>query len=263
MATATSGTIERRIMLEGAFNFRDLGGYLTVDGRMVRWRRVYRADALDQLTSADIVVLNNLGLRTVVDLRSHTEVRRAPHPFTEGLVRYRHTPLAIGFEPDPYGASPAPEQTAEQLYRTMLDMGGEAIRALFEELAEPAALPLVFHCTAGKDRTGVAAALVLRALGVPDDLVAADYALSQRHMAPIIARLRHAREAHGLPTPMSTAMIEARAELLGIALRHLDEAYGGTHAYLRHIGVDEATVARLREHMLTPALNARGPDRPL
>lgn len=245
------GTGERHLALSGAFNFRDLGGYTTAGGQLTRWGRVYRADALDELTADDLAAIDRIGLRTVIDLRSQTEVTAAPHPFpADGGVRYRHAPLSVGYEVDLQEMRRPPEYSPEWLYRTMVDLGGEAIRVLFEEIADPAATPLVFHCTAGKDRTGIAAALLLRALGVSDETIGEDYAISQLSMPRLIERLGRIREANGQPPPQVSAMIEARAETLEVALRHLDESHGGTLPYLRHVGVDEATIARAREQML-------------
>lgn len=247
-------TGERLVPLTGAFNFRDLGGYVAADGQVVRWGRVYRADALHALTADDLAAIDRIGLRTVIDLRSHTEVTAAPHPFpAAGGVRYRHAPLSVGYEVDPNETKRPPDYSAEWLYRTMIDLGGEAIRVLFEEVADPEATPLVFHCTAGKDRTGVAAALLLRALGVPDEMIGEDYAISQLSMPKLIERLTRIREASGQPPPAISAMIEARAEMLEVALRHLDETHGGTLPYLRQVGVDDATLARVRAQLLLPA----------
>src|SRR5262245_45951065 len=175
----------RHLNLAGASNFRDLGGYPARDGKHIRWRQLFRSNHLGALTEDDIVVLRELGLKSAFDLRGAEErlptlcrydgitVHSLPiEPVTMAVLRDL---LAAG---KPVGG----EETAEIMrdsYRNYVRHNTASFKALFAHLLDDTA-PLVFHCTAGKDRTGFAAALILKALGVADDVVVEDYMLTNR-----------------------------------------------------------------------------------
>jgi protein-tyrosine phosphatase len=176
---------ERLVELEAVHNFRDLGGYPTIDGRRLRWRRLFRADGLNRLTAADVEVIRTLGLRTVIDLRTSTEIdTRGRFPVDGHPMTFHHLPV-IDSTWNQNDRSMFTEldtsDTAAVLvkaYTHMLEGGGPRLAEGLRLLAEPGALPAVFHCAAGKDRTGLLAALLLSGLGVADDDVVADYAMS-------------------------------------------------------------------------------------
>src|SRR5664279_3508959 len=175
----------RHFNLAGASNFRDLGGYPGKDRRIVRWRHIFRSNHLGHLTAADIEVLRPLGLRSAFDFRG-TEERVAA---TCGVAEIAVHSLPI--EPTVVAslrarlAERAALSTADALevmqdsYRNYVRYNTPSFRALFAHLLEDRA-PLVIHCTAGKDRTGFACALILYALGVPDEVIAEDYLLTNR-----------------------------------------------------------------------------------
>jgi protein-tyrosine phosphatase len=180
----------RRLVFDGCFNFRDLGGYPTADGRRTRWRRLFRADGLSRLTEADLTLLASLGIVTVIDLRTILEADTQGR-FPEDIdgVTYHHLPLTDtlpGEEETPDWDSAA---FVSERYLGMLSEGTETISAALRLLADPDRQPAVFHCSVGKDRTGVLSALVLGFLGVPDDVIVADYALSYESMVLILAHL--------------------------------------------------------------------------
>jgi protein-tyrosine phosphatase len=253
---------DRRIPLEGALNFRDLGGYRTADpGRRTRWGRVFRSDALHLLTDADRTALAGLGLGTVYDLRRPAERDRDPSLLPPG--RFRSVELAIGGE-----ASEQPEildlilsgELTEaddgfmaELYGRMLVEHAEVFGALLAGLAEPGALPALFHCTAGKDRTGVAAALLLDVLGVPEEVVLDDYELtttyrSERRMAELRPRLEQA----GVDPEKVRPFLSARRTVLEATLGSIRDRHGGVEAYLLGpAGLDPATLGELRHLLLT------------
>jgi protein-tyrosine phosphatase len=176
---------ERRVILEGATNFRDLGGYATVEGRHTRWGRVFRSDAFHALTDDDVDRLADLGISVVYDLRSKQERNPQPNVFTaDGHPRSVQLPLGSGAD-EHCGLPPVEVLRAGtgfivDLYRGMLEHSATTFGALLSGLAEPDALPAVFHCMWGKDRTGVAAALLLSALGVAQEDVVVDYGLTER-----------------------------------------------------------------------------------
>lgn len=166
----------RRITLERVFNFRDLGGYTASEHRTVRWGLIYRADGIHRLEGGDLARVAGLGIRTVLDLRTRGELADHGRVASESIAAtYRHLPLLEQvWERD----LPAAEIDAVGFlagrYLEMLDTGASSIVTALAAMADAARLPLVFHCSAGKDRTGVLAAILLSVLGVSDDDIAAD-----------------------------------------------------------------------------------------
>ena len=180
----------RRLELERAWNFRDLGGYRARDGRAVRWRRLFRADGLDRLTEADLRQIETLGLRTVIDLRTEDEVARGRLAPTAGEPAWHHLPMLDVLPPRrSTRPGPGPAYVADQ-YLAMTASAAGSVAAFLELVCTPDAYPLVFHCFAGKDRTGILTALVLGLLGVADADIVEDYALSRAAMHPLLAWLR-------------------------------------------------------------------------
>ena len=175
--------VSRHVLFEACFNFRDLGGYETVDGKRVRWNMLFRSDALHRLTPADAQMFASMGLRTVIDLRSRAELdTHGAAPEASGHAWF-HLPMLDDMKLAP------PEPGTEQPRREGLDPGevylmiaerfSASIARIFKLLSRPEAYPAVFHCTAGKDRTGILAALLLEVLGVPDPVIGDDYALTE------------------------------------------------------------------------------------
>ena len=174
----------RLIALEAAHNVRDLGGYVIGDGRTIAWGRLLRGDGLHHLTPADLDALTPIGLRTVIDLRTPGEVdERGAFPIDRMPVELVHQPVidTTWSRDDVPRFDAAANPEAEFLtfaYATMLAEGGDRFGAAIRRLAAPGALPAIFHCAAGKDRTGIMAALLLAGLGVDDDVIVADYGLT-------------------------------------------------------------------------------------
>lgn len=172
----------KHIPMDGPQNFRDLGGFLNQNGQMVAWNRLYRADGLSALSDRDMERFQKLQIRTIVDLRGTAEQAAMPDKVPEG-VAYRSCPM---MRED----VSSPEQAAELSFAQSLKIGylemiqgnagkvGEAVRAVMESLSKGA---VVFHCTAGKDRTGVLAAILLLRLGVGEEDIVADYQVSHTY----------------------------------------------------------------------------------
>lgn len=224
---------ERALPLVGASNFRDLGGYAAADGRQVRWRRVFRSDHLADLTPGDVAVLARLPLARVVDFRGDQE--RAAQPYALPAVRYQAVPI----EPTVVRRYRELVQRGEQLdaahaERLMVDtyLGFVAddapqLTEFFDQLLAGDA-PLVFHCTAGKDRTGYAAALFLLALDVPRDVVMQDYLLTNR-----LYRKPPAPADDPLTRAVHDVIWGVRAAYLQAALDAIDREHGSVQGYLR------------------------------
>jgi protein-tyrosine phosphatase len=245
--------LDRLIPLEGAFNLRDLGGYGTADGRSVQWRRLFRADGMHRLSDADREVLRGFGLRTVIDLRTANEV--ADGRFPEELALAWHHLSVVDVLWDRQESPAGPDGFAEFLYeryREMLDMGGPHFAEAIRRLAAPDALPALFHCAAGKDRTGLLAALVLSSLGVADEDVVADYALSQEATQRLVAwAASESPDIAARIDAVPAAHLAAEPEAMRRVLAWIRETYGSTPAYLEALGVRAETLEALASALLT------------
>ena len=240
------------VPLDGASNLRDLGGWPVADGRRVRRGILYRSATLAHLTERDVATIAGLGLRTVCDLRGVEEAAHRPSRLPGGAER-----VHLAIEPT-VGASLADlmrrelstgEDVVALLRRAYLDYGTRfigAYRDLFELLLDPARHALLFHCSAGKDRTGLGAALVLTALGATRQTVMEDYRATDR-----IWR-RDLPMPPGTPKPLADALYDTHPELLEAALDAAVEAHGGSMPLLleRGLGLDAARLGRLRDLLL-------------
>jgi protein-tyrosine phosphatase len=248
---------ERTIVFERVFNFRDLGGYPTADGRVTRWRTLYRADGINRLTEADMDAVRSLGLRTVIDLRTERELEaRGRFPLDAHPCDYHHLSLMdVMWEKDDRAAVELP--AGEFLLRKYLEMISTAedrIAAAFDILATADALPAVFHCAAGKDRTGILAGLLLSSLGVADEHVVADYALTAPNVARMIAWARDAEPSvvEAIEAQPAVFLAADPAAMEGL-LQTVQARYGSTRAYLVSLGVSEDAFERLEAQVLEPA----------
>ncbi|MHB1710917.1 MAG: tyrosine-protein phosphatase [Acidimicrobiales bacterium] len=244
---------QRLLPLSGAHNFRDLGGYTGSDGRAVSWGRLFRSDGVHLLTAADMATLRSIGMFTVVDLRTAGEVRVTGRgPLGGDPARYHHLPLVPQDRGESVGApAPAGDDLAER-YRWYLETGRAALVEVLRLLARPANLPLVFHCTAGKDRTGVLAALVLDVLGVGRDLIVADYLISAERLELIMGRLRAdpATAAQMGRVPASRFSVEAST--MERFLDRLYREFGGGRSWALEAGVSQDDLAAMKAGLLEP-----------
>jgi hypothetical protein len=236
-----AGVGDRRVSFQQLFNFRDLGGYPTADGRQVAWRRLYRADNLGRLSGGDIDRFTALNIRTVVDLRRPTEIAEHDRvPVLTGMD-YHHLHLVHpAWEKSPEDDLPARVAYLVDRYTEMVAAGGDAIGAALRLIAQPSCAPLVFHCMAGKDRTGIVAALALALLGVDDETIAADYALSEA--SDEAYRGRHALN----PAPY---VVVPAAVMTGLFTALRDE-HGSIEGFVKSVGVTADDLAAMREHLL-------------
>ena len=252
----------RLVDLEGLHNFRDLGGYPTEDGRRVRPGRVYRSDALHRMTPADVPRVRALGLVTVIDLRAPDEVAHVGTGFIDELgAEYRNLPTrpaVLGPDAPEGSVVSAPER-----YLGYLHEGPGAFAGVVRTLADPANAPVVFFCNAGKDRTGVTAAMVLALLGVRAAVIADDYARTQDVLDAIHAASRRdypvdVKAWRNLSPDMRFARAETMLELLDLVTTRL----GGWEPYLAGHGVGADTIAAMRESLLEPLPEPEPPTAP-
>lgn len=251
-------TWTRLVELEAVHNFRDLGGYATASGGTVRPGLLYRADGLYRLSAADVETLRPLGLRTVIDLRSANEIsERGRFPVDDHPVEFHHLPVIEAVWADDEVPSGDDEhETVHFLvgkYLEMFDEGERAIARALEVLAEPDAMPAVFHCAAGKDRTGILAAVVLSLVGVSDADIAHDYALS----AEAMVRMRdwflaNQPDLVDMMERPKAAYVAAPAAAMEGLLALLVMQHGSMETYVRSLGVRESTIATLRERLVDP-----------
>jgi protein-tyrosine phosphatase len=250
-ADALQSGLDRRIVLSGPVNFRDLGGYETADGHRVRWRRLFRSDSLSPVTDEDAQFLTGeLGLLAVIDLRTSKEVEREGRGgLADVALHYHHIPLVDDVEDDP--ARPWDHSLGEA-YAHMLGKRAarlsEALEAIATEVSEH---PTVFHCVAGKDRTGIVAALVLGLLAVSDEDIVADYALTQEVMTAMIERYprRALKSSAGSPYPSS--ILRAEADTMRQTLVALADQYGSAAGWASSAAVDPAVITKLRDALLS------------
>lgn len=245
-----------RVSLDGPVNFRDIGGYFGSDGRAVRTGRVFRSDSLSAMSDADVTaVVDELGLRTVVDLRAVHEVEEFSRgPLAAAGVSFLHLPILDEtrrgrLERDL--GSPDPETfTLDVFYRLMLERYADRIAAVLAVVADGSAHPVVFHCAAGKDRTGIVAALVLAILGVDDETIAADYAESGRVMTQMVQRHRAAAESRGGVAEVGTQRYPVDAPVMLAMLADLRAKHGSVAAYVIDAGLEPSAIDRLRAELL-------------
>ena len=249
---AVQPSVDRRhVSLEGSFNFRDLGGYKVAGGRSVRWRRLFRADGLHRLTEADLDRLVELGLRTVIDLRTVDEVEeRGRIEWPAPGLAYHHLPMIDVLPDREEMPSWISASFVAERYTAMLGEGGQAVTEALALLRDPSAYPAVFHCAAGKDRTGILAAVVLGLLGVSDADIVTDYALSRAAMARMLEWLRATHpEVLEQMENRTAAIIAAEPETMALFLERFRLEYGSFETYARSLGL-AAAVTDLRASML-------------
>ncbi len=248
---------QRLLPLEGGRNFRDLGGYRTANGGHVRWHMLYRSGSMSGLTAADYAYLDKLGIAAVCDLRTVDERRVEPVNWG-GAIKpdyWTRDYASMGGDLRRLLAPGTSANGAEVRIKMMALYGDlpisqkEGIREIFRRLLA-GQVPLAFNCTAGKDRTGVAAALILSALGVPRKLIVEDYALTDK---VIDYRKTAGNEAMmaavaRLPLDAQNALLRADPDYIGAMFDSLDQQYGSVQGYLaREMGVGPIELRRLRK----------------
>jgi protein-tyrosine phosphatase len=240
----------RHLNLTGASNFRDLGGYSTRDGRMVRWRQIFRSNHLGHLTDQDVTIVRGLGVRSAFDFRGSEERTAALCGMSDVTVHSLPVEPTVVAALRTIAASGTPLSTDHAVevmrdsYRGYVQDNTQRFRSLFAHLLEDSA-PLVIHCTAGKDRTGFACALILHALGVPDDVISEDYLLTNRFYQ------RDPSASSDLPDHVRQAIGTVQTSFLAAAFEAIDADYGDLETYLdKGIGLGAAERSELETRYL-------------
>ncbi|MFF8508161.1 tyrosine-protein phosphatase [Streptomyces sp. NPDC015492] len=243
--------MRRHIPFQRLHNFRDLGGYRTADGGTVRWEILYRSDSLAKLAGpdpADLERFRALGVATVIDLRYPWEIAaKGRLPETEEVSWHN-----LSIEHRPYDQAEIdpdldPWRYLADRFAEVAEDGAVELRTALEVIAA-ADGPLVFHCASGKDRTGLLAAVVLSLLGVADEEILADFALTERATERLVADWRAAHPGRALRWP---SYGRAPADVIRLFLEDLRARYGSVGAYVTgHVGLDPAVVTALRARLV-------------
>src|SRR5262245_35837433 len=243
--------MDRRVAVEGCLNFRDLGGYPIETGGALRWRLLFRADGLHALSSRGVATLRDeIGLGDIVDLRSSAELSLDGRgPLEREPIRFHHLPLFDGARTDRAERTPPFGATLADLYFGMADFARGPIAKVVTVLARTKD-PAVFHCAAGKDRTGVISALLLALLGVREEIIVADYAATRESLDAIVERLMSSDGYQGMFEELPPDTLHADPETMEGFLARVRREFGGMADYAREIGIDSADVERLRARMV-------------
>jgi len=238
---------DRFIELDGVFNFRDLGGLPTRDGGITRAGMMFRSDALHHVEAPAVDWFVSHGMQSIIDLRSSVELERTGRGRLEHTnIGWLHAPLSHG---DAAAGNVLPQALVDgdlgKHYITSLEERTPILAEVITYLADRDNLPAVFHCTAGKDRTGMVAALVLSLVGVADDVIVHDYTLTDDRMALVIERIR---ASNTLPetTPLPERVGRAEAASMETFLAALRDQYGGAEGWAHAAGVSDNSLASLR-----------------
>jgi protein tyrosine/serine phosphatase len=239
----------RHLAFDACFNFRDIGGYPAADGRTVRWGRYYRAGRQDRMTRADLDRAQGLGIATQIDLRKPEEIGEQTRGPLERLgSAYCNIPVIPDGGTDHLARIVGDTGISGRRYLAYLEFGPDTWRRLFALLATQDSAPVVVHCTAGKDRTGVETAFLLSVLGVGRAVIEADYILTNRDVA---RQVDYLERANALPPGMDRDTLVRLAGVPETAMADfldgLDEHWGGPLGYLEHIGIAPDTLQAVRE----------------
>lgn len=252
---------ERILTVDGAINFRDIGGYKTADGQRVRTGRIYRSGALSSLSTAGLEQLGKLGIKLVCDLRSLEEQTDAPDKLpADPAPQYLHLPLlaaenrrqrisALFFNRSQFAA-----MMPDMYTRVIVDGNAHLYGDILRRLANEDNLPTIIHCTAGKDRTGIAVMLILSLLGVPEEVILADYSLSNIYYNSFLEFGRHAIKAiawTGVTAEDIQPLFISNPVYLKAAIDHIQRKYGSVENYLRSAaGVNNELQAKIKANLL-------------
>lgn len=239
-----------RIPFEGIYNFRDLGGYMA-DGGVVKFGRVYRCDALHGLSENDQKTFKKLGITTVIDLRSRYEEKRHNNDYStvDGINFFHISPLDRIMNFEEFAENKKEEKkkfTTEdmlELYKNMIIHCGEDYANVIKAVAKHIDAPLVYHCSEGKDRTGLVSALIYGICGVSKQDIIANYQISYTY----ISQKYIVDERYKGGEPVNTP-----PELMRSTLDFLEEKYAGIIAYLKGVGVTEEEMAKIKAALVEP-----------
>ena len=232
---------KRHLPLTGCLNLRELGGYATADGKSIRWRTLLRGDSLHKLSLTSQQAIIDYGIKTIIDLRTISEVNKKPYILSKSPeVGYFNLPL---LEEDNFPQLWA-QKTLFEHNCLMLEERSPQIKEILAVIAsQPTAF--VIHCAAGKDRTGIIIALLLAIANVPVATIANDYALSEKYVSPLYAKIQEQAIEEGF-----AHILLSPPEAIIDTFNYLDKNYGGIHEYLQAIGIDKLQIEHLQNILI-------------
>ena len=241
----------RHLPIAGAHNVRDLGGWSTGAGQTTAWRRILRADSPHRATAEGQARLRAEGLRTVIDLRSLAEQAEAPNPFADDPgVGFVSCPIYDDLAPAVMATrSAAPDNPLLAFYDQALTERGDAVRSALRSVATAQDGLVMFHCSVGKDRTGLLAALLLGTAGVDRGAIVRDYTLTGPAIAPLVAQMLADTRARGGDPDSHAQFLRCEAPLMTATLDRIEARHGSIPGYLRDIGLDRADLHGLRDRL--------------
>ena len=248
--------MQRKLYFPAMLNARDLGGYPTADGRRTRWKSLVRSDSPSRLTPEGIQAVRDYGIRTVIDLRFPHELASHPNPFASlnhGLRYMNHSLLGESWEswrarPE-QPCAPDTELDYSYWYSAFLDFSQPELRQVMQSIADAPEGDVLYHCAAGKDRTGTVTMLLLSLAGVDAAAIAEDYALSAINLKEEFDQFL---SQYDDPAVRAKIIKEQRCEpeFAHHTLMHLNQHYGGTQNYLLTIGLNNQTITRLKARLV-------------
>lgn len=244
--------LKRRLDIPGLLNVRELGGYRTSYGRTTKWRRLLRGDGLHRVTHEGIQLLIAEGLTSVIDLRSRKELEEEPNPYLDaGHTGFYHKPIYDDLAP----AMMAMHEAAEDdplvaFYLTALLERSEAVRDILATIAAAPNGAILFHCTVGKDRTGLVAALLLEIAGVDRETILADYSLTGDFIADLVEELLDRTRQSGGDTERHAQFLACAPLTMATTLEQVDQRHGSVSGYLKDIGLTAGDLSNLRDRLL-------------
>jgi protein-tyrosine phosphatase len=235
------------LAIDGLVNLRDLGGLRTASGATTRSGRLLRSESPHTLSESGLRELLDLGVGAVVDLRTTSERDKHPSPLAGAGMHMAHAPIFT--DDDEY---PDHLATAAEVYCWWLRERRAGVAAAMSAVADAPSTPILVHCHAGKDRTGVVIALVLRVAGVSVEAIADDYAISGIQLAEMLARDRVTAIERGMDEVRVERLFTVRREAMVQLMDCVDVEHGGAAALLREVGLDGARIDRLTNLLLSP-----------
>lgn len=245
--------LERRIELQGCSNFRDLGGYRTSAGATLNWGRLFRSDSIHSLTRSDAAkARQNIGIRTVIDLRTLQE----SDLYGTGLLRlppttYHHVPLLRDMDAGRDWRRWCPSLDLSEAYFKMLTEAGPSVVAAIKILAKAEAYPALFHCMAGKDRTGVLAAVMLSILGVSEEDIIQDYALTEHYLDSAASQQGFGARPRYSSGDLPSELLRARPETMRSFLCKVKERHNSMRDFVISQGVSDEDILCLEGIMVS------------
>lgn len=253
---------ERLIPMEGVLNFRDLGGIPTKDGRVVKWGKFYRSGKLSELSKRDLRYFATLGIKTVADFRDDIEIKEDPNRYPENYVVERIR-MPIGdasgnmqrelrktirkANPDNFDS----EKFVADVMVEFIDSFAFQYKPFMEYISNVEKTPLLFHCTAGKDRTGMGAAFLLAMLGVEREVIFGDYLMSNYYRNKKINKSLRKATLVGVQQKIAQPLVEVKSSYIAAAFEAMDKKYGSVENFLLvEYGLDEIKLAAIRNEFL-------------